>query len=206
MVCAPIAVFALILVPAAWGNDVGHPPIHAEEMGSPADGMFRNSPDLAGVEEAYLPPLFESSHAANLLNLRSGELVCTWFSGALEGASDVCIMFARLPKAGHRWDMVRLVDHQPGQSYQNPVPYEAKDGTLWIFHTCQGAGQGQANARVLVTKSFDHGQTWSRPAVLFDTPGVFVRQPLMVMPDGHWMLPSYVTPGPRIVAGATTDF
>ena len=156
------------------------------------DGRYRAS-SLQGVEEAYLAPIFPSSHAANLLVRRNGDLLCAWFSGTWEGNSDVAIVFARLPKGSSQWGTPRVVDHHPGESYQNPVLFEAPDGTLWIIHTTQPAGEGEANAKVLVTRSKDGGEHWSAPEVLFDRPGAFVRQPIVVMPDGAWLLPIYIS-------------
>ncbi|HZS51823.1 MAG TPA: sialidase family protein [Bryobacterales bacterium] len=178
---------------------------YSKELASPDDGRFRPSP-LPGIEEAYLPPLFASSHAANLLLLKSGDLLCFWFSGSREGESDVAIVMARLPKGSAQWSRPQLVDHRPGASHQNPVPFEAPDGVLWLFHTTQPAGEGQANARVLATKSRDGGKTWTAAETLFDVPGAFVRQPLLLMPDGRWMLPMYFTPSRGITTGAETNY
>jgi predicted neuraminidase len=175
------------------------------EPGFPADGKYRPS-SLPGVEEAYLTPVFASSHAANLLELKNGDLMCVWFSGTWEGNSDVAIMLARLPRGSSQWSNPRVVDHRIGESYQNPVLFEAPDGTLWIFHTTQPAGEGQANAKVMVTRSQDGGAHWSAPSILFDTPGAFVRQPLLAMPNGDWLLPMYVTPSRGITAGAETNY
>jgi predicted neuraminidase len=169
------------------------------------DGKYRPS-SLKGVEEAYLTPIFTSSHAANLLRLKNGDLVCVWFSGTAEGQSDVAIVLARLPKGSTQWSKPIVVDHHTGESYQNPVIFEAPDGALSIFHTTQGAGQGQANAKLLVTKSSDGGASWSDPKVLFDLPGSFSRQPLLVMPNGDWMLPMYVTPSRGITTGAESNY
>jgi predicted neuraminidase len=180
-------------------------PNYTRELGSATDGRFRPSA-LPGVEEAYLPPMFASSHAANLLLLRNGDLLCVWFSGSWEGNSDVAIMLARLRRGSNQWTSPQLVDHHAGESYQNPVLFEAPDGTLWLIHTTQAAGEGQANAKVLVTKSTDGGKTWPPPAVLFDTPGAFVRQSLLVMPNGDWMLPMYFTPSRGITRGAETNY
>jgi predicted neuraminidase len=30
---------------------------------------------------------------------------------------------------------------------------------------------------------------WSEPAVLFSTPGAVVRRPVLIMPNGDWLLP-----------------
>lgn len=171
----------------------------------PEDGKYRAS-KLAGVEEAYLTPQFASSHAANLLTLRNGDLMCVWFSGTWEGDSDVAIMLARLPKGSSQWSRPQVVDHHPGESYQNPVLFEAPDGPLWIFHTTQPAGEGQANAKVLVARSTHEGAHWTAPQVLFDLPGSFTRQPLVLMPNGAWLLPMYVTPSRGITTAAQTNY
>lgn len=170
-----------------------------------ADGKYRPS-SLAGAEEAYLAPIFPSSHAANLLALKNGDLLCVWFSGTWEGNSDVAIVLARLPKGSSQWSKAQVVDHHPGESYQNPVLFEAPNGALWIIHTTQPAGEGQANAKVLVTQSTDGGAHWSDPRVLFDLPGSFVRQPVVILPNGDWLLPMYVTPSRGITMGAETNY
>ncbi len=179
--------------------------VSPKPLGSPADGRFRPSA-LPGIEETYLTPVFASSHAANLLMLKSGDLLCVWFSGSREGDSDVGIMMARLPKGSKQWSEPQRIDHHPGESYQNPVLFQAPNGALWLIHTTQPAGQGQANAKVLLTKSADGGKTWTTPAVLFDQPGAFVRQPLVTMSNGDWMLPMYFTPSRGITKGAESNY
>ena len=180
-ICTLVAL--IILLTPAFGAQAADPP---------HDGKFRPS-QLPGVEEAYLRPIFPSSHAANLLVRKNGDLMCSWFSGTWEGNSDVAILLAILRKGASKWSKPRVVDHHPGESYQNPVLFESPDGTLWIFHTTQSAGQGEANAKVLVTLSRDGGEHWTAPEVLFDTPGAFVRQPVVVMPGGKWLLPIYIS-------------
>lgn len=167
------------------------------------DGRYRSS--TTGIEEAYITPIFASSHAANLLQLRNGDVLCAWFSGTWEGNSDVAIVLARLPKGSSQWMKPRVVDHHEGQSYQNPVLFEAPDGTLWIFHTTQLAGEGQLHAKILATRSTDGGEHWTPPSVLFDLPGSFVRQRVVVMPNGSWLLPTYVAPS-SITKGAETNY
>ena len=198
-------VVAAALSAAPQAENAQSAPVASKPLGSPADGQFRPSA-LPGIEETYLTPVFASSHAANLLMLKSGDLLCVWFSGSREGDSDVGIMMARLPKGSKQWSEPQRIDHHPGESYQNPVLFQAPDGALWLIHTTQPAGQGQANAKVLVTKSADDGKTWTTPAVLFDQPGAFVRQPLVTMSNGDWMLPMYFTPSRGITKGAETNY
>jgi len=176
-----------------------------KELGSPADGRFRPNAS-AGWREAYLPVAFPSSHSANLLQLRNGDLLCFWFSGTWEGESDVGIVVSRLAKGSQQWSAPQVVDHRPGESYQNPVPFEAPDGTVWLIHTTQPAGRGQAKSNVLVAKSRDGGKTWAPPTVLFDNPGAYVRGALLITPKGDWMLPMYVTPSVGILQGAESNY
>lgn len=168
------------------------------------DGVMR--PTSAGTVEAYLPAIEHSSHAANLLELKNGDLLCVWFSGSAEGGSSVAIVVARLHRGTRQWTTPVVVDRQEGFSYQNPVVFEAPSGELWIVHTAQPANQGQQNARVLVTRSRDGGKNWSTPQVLFDKPGAFVRDPLVVRSDGAWLLPMYFTPSGGIVTGAEGNY
>lgn len=167
---------------------------YSQDIGVPTDGRLRHT-RYGGVEEAYLPAIAPSSHAANLIILKNGDLLCFWFTGTWEGQSGVGIAVSRLKRHSHRWSEPALIDSKAGVSYQNPVPFQAPDGTVWLFHTEQGAGKGEANAHVLVLKSKDNGETWSQPQLLFDEPGAFTRDPIVLMPDGGWLLPMYMSSG-----------
>ena len=171
---------------------------------TPADGLFRRQP--GGTMAAYLPTIARSSHAANLLRRRNGDLLCFWFTGKAEGLADVGIAFSRLPAGSNQWTPPKLIDHDASSSFQNPVGFEASNGTLWLFHTTQAAGQGQSHARILVSRSRDGGRNWGSPQTLFDQPGSFTRQPLIVRPDGAWLLPMYVTPSAGITDNAETNY
>jgi predicted neuraminidase len=178
---------------------------YSKAIGAPVDGRLRSSA-TAGLKEAYLVPIFPSAHAANLLELKNGDLLCAWFSGTWEGDSDVTIVVSRLAAGSNEWTKPMVVDHHQGESYQNPVLFEAPDGVIWLFHTTQGAGEGQANSKVLLAKSKDGGKTWDGPSVLFDQPGAFVRHPVVVLADGTWMLPMYFTPTKGITDGSQAHY
>jgi len=170
----------------------------------PFDGQFRTAP--VGYDEAYLAAIEPSSHAANLLELQNGDVLCAWFSGSAEGRSGVAIVVSRLKKGARQWSRPEIVDRREGYSYQNPVLFEAASGELWLIHTAQPEKQGQAEARVMVVRSKDHGQNWSAPVVLFDQAGAFVRHPMLVRADGAWLLPMYYTPTSAITTGAESHY
>jgi predicted neuraminidase len=188
IVCAPLALQSLTTAVA-----------------QAADATLHASAD-PGLETALLPTLYPSSHAANLLVLRNGDVLCFWFSGTWEGESGVGIVVSRLPKGSQTWETPILIDREDGKSYQNPVPFEDSHGRIWLFHTSQSAGKGQADAQVLKAWSDDGGRTWSKPEVLFAKPGSFTRHPPVVMDDGAWLLPMYYTPSAGITKGATSNY
>jgi predicted neuraminidase len=171
-----------------------------------ADGKTRPSPHLSGVEEAYLPVLYPSSHAANLLVLHNGDILCVWFSGTWEGDSEVAIVISRFDHAKHQWSATKKIDSHTGESYQNPTIFEEGDGTLHLYHTTQPAQGAENNSRVLTLTSKDHGTTWTEPVTLFNKPGAYTRHPMVILPDGRWLLPlTYVT-SKGIGEGAETNF
>lgn len=170
-----------------------------------ADGLLRTD-RTTGLTEAYLPVLDPSSHAANLLELRNGDLLCVWFSGSWEGKSGVGIVVSRLKKGSRQWGPTQLIDRREGESFQNPVLFEAPDGIVHLFHTTQKADAGEANSQVLQVVSKDHGVTWSAPEVLFAKGGSFTRHPLLVLPDGAWLLPMTYVTSKGIGEGAETNY
>jgi predicted neuraminidase len=170
-----------------------------------ADATF-HAGSSPGLRTALLPAIYPSSHAANLLVLRNGDVLCFWFSGTWEGHSNVGIVVSRLPKDSMTWSKPILIDREAGRSFQNPVPFEDAHGRIWLFHTSQAAGMGQANAEVLDVRSHDGGHTWSQPKVLFAKAGSFTRQPMVVVSDGTWLLPMYYTPSAGITKGAASNY
>ena len=168
-----------------------------------ADGIIRAS-RLEGVKQAYLPIVGKNSHAANLLALQNGDLLCFWFTGNEEGSSGVSIAMSRLAIGESKWSSPVIVSHHSGWSDQNPVPFDPPDGRLWLFHTSQQAGKGQTTAIVYVLTSNDLGRTWSVPAVLFSQPGTFIRQHLVVF-HHEWLFPTYLSASFGITSNAQND-
>lgn len=155
------------------------------------NGVISPSPSDPGVLEAYLRPLYApDSHAANLLELDNGDLLCVWFNGSGEGNPDTNVVMSRLPYGASRWeDPVELANH-PERSEQNPVLFQAPDGKVWLLHT-SGEPHDQSSARVVRRISEDRGRTWGPPTVLFEGPGLFLRHPIVVLKNGDWLLPAY---------------
>jgi len=171
--------------------------LHGTEL--PMDGRLRRRGDGTGIDEAYLPSPCVQNHAANLMPLGDGDLGCVWFGGTQEGKSDISVHFSRLRAAQDVWSRpVRLSD-DPARSEQNPILFPAPGGSLWLLHTSQQTGN-QDTSVVKRRISRNGGATWGPTDVLIDTPGTFVRQPLVVLANGDWLLPCFLcraTPGAK---------
>ena len=143
-----------------------------------------------GRFEAYLPTYCVQNHASNIMPLKTGDILCAWFSGTQEGIADISIYMSRLCNGEAEWSTPVKVSNDPTRSEQNPVLFAAPNGRLWLLWTAQKAGN-QDTAIVRYCVSEDLGHTWGEIQVLFDTPGTFVRQPVTVLANGEWLLPVF---------------
>ncbi|MFJ8001126.1 exo-alpha-sialidase [Streptomyces sp. NPDC096310] len=175
-----------------------------------ADGVLRPHPIEPGRAEARLSAPAVQNHAANLTVLPGGDLGCVWFAGTQEGVADISVWFSRLAPDGAAWSAPVRLSGDTGRSEQNPVLFPAPSGDLWLLHTAQRAGH-QDTAEVRRRISRDGGATWGESRVVFpatDEGGVFVRQPVTVLPSGRWLLPVFrclTAPGERWSGGRDTS-
>lgn len=154
-----------------------------------------------GRTDAYLPSDCVQNHASNILPLDNGDLLCVWFAGTQEGIPDISIYMSRLNKGESEWSKPVKLSDDPTRSEQNPILFSAPDGKLWLIYTAQKSGN-QDTAIVRYRISEDHGYTWGPIETLFGTPGTFVRQPVVVLDNGEWLLPVFycvVSPGEKWV-------
>jgi len=160
------------------------------EVRGQMDGVLRADPLDPGRIDAFLPSPVVQNHAANLMELAGGDLACVWFGGSMEGKSDICVYFSRLPRGGARWTEPERLSDDLALSEQNPVLFNAPDGRLWLFFTAQPAGNQDA-AIVRFRISDDGGRSFGPVEVLPTEAGTFVRQPPIVAPNGDWLLPVF---------------
>lgn len=146
--------------------------------------------------EAKIPSFCIQNHASNIMPLSNGDILCVWFSGTQEGISDISIYMSRLNKREDTWtEPVKLSDDIT-RSEQNPILFEASDGELWLIYTAQLSGN-QDTAIVRYRVSSDYGYTWGPIKVLFDKPGTFVRQPVVVLDNSKWLIPVFYCYTPK---------
>lgn len=154
------------------------------------DGRLHPVPGDPQRQEAFLPTRAQQTHAAFLLPLRNGDLGCVWFAGTEEGQPDVSIYFSHLPAGADQWSSEVKLSDDPARSEQNPVLFETPTGELWLLYTSQDFGN-QDTSVVRRRISADNGATWGPIDTLFDEPGIFIRQPLILLANGDWLLPVF---------------
>lgn len=155
-----------------------------------ADGTIRTVAGNRQREETFLPTHVAQVHASFLLALGNGDMACTWFGGEAEGKPDGSIWFTRLPAGSNQWTPEIKVSDDPERSEQNPVLFQAPNGDLWLLWTGQLFGN-QATAIVRYRISKDGGVSWGEIGTLFDEVGTFIRQPMLVLANGDWILPVF---------------
>jgi len=153
-------------------------------------GQLAPHPQDSAQQVAMLPSSCPQNHAANLLPLPNGDLLCVWFGGTQDGIADISIWCSRLAEGSSRWSEAQQLSDDPSRSEQNPVLFLDPDQVLWLLWTAQKSGN-QDTAIVRYRQSHDLGRSWGAIATLLDKPGTFIRQPVVVLPNGNWLLPVF---------------
>ena len=154
------------------------------------NGTLSAAPGDHDRQEGMLPSHAQQTHASFLLQLKNGDLGCVWFAGSEEGKPDVSIYFSRLPKGSDQWTPEEKLSDDPTRSEQNPVLFETPAGELWVLYTAQDFGN-QDTSIVRRRISRDNGKSWGPIESPFDEVGLFIRNPVVVLANGDWLLPVF---------------
>jgi predicted neuraminidase len=133
---------------------------------------------------------FASAHASTLALTPAG-LVAAWFAGPHEGHAEVAIWLAR--EAEGRWlepAPVAIGIDRTGRRLPcwNPVLWQARaGGPLLLFYK---VGPSPRAWWGMLTRSGDHGRTWSPPERLPDRILGPVKNKPVELPDGTLLCPS----------------
>jgi predicted neuraminidase len=160
--------------------------------------LYRNN--LIYTVEALIPNPFASCHAADLLELPNGDLLCCWFAGSDEGNADISIALSRLNAGESEWKVPAVVSDDHTRSEQNPSLFLAPSGEVWVMYTAQTARTPQTpenfnlqyTAEIRCKKSADNGYTWGKTEVMFSRPGSFCRQKIQVLSNGRWIFGNWI--------------
>ena len=155
---------------------------------------------LLDTVEALLPNPYKSCHAADLLELPNGDLLCCWFAGSDEGNADISIVLARLNAGESQWSVPVKISDDASRSEQNPSLFLAPGGEVWAMYTAQTARTHeteagfnlQFTAEIRCKKSSDGGHTFGPTTTLFNRSGSFCRQKIQVLANGRWIFGNWI--------------
>ena len=142
------------------------------------------------LSSKLIPTNCGSNHASNLLELSSGDMLCTWFGGSMEGSDDISVYLSRFIRGEGRWMEPVKISMDSTRSEQNPVLFQPDENEIWIYYTAQ-LKTDQGTSVVRIRKSFDQGVSWTDESELFEEEGTFVRQTPVINPDGKILLPVF---------------
>lgn len=171
--------------------------IELPELGK--DGKLYHNNALDTVE-ALIPNPFASCHAADLLELPNGDLLCCWFAGSDEGNADISIALSRLNAGASEWTVPMIISDDFTRSEQNPSLFLAPNGEIWMMYTAQTARTPetpenfnlQYTAEIRCKKSTDNGYIWGPTTAMFTREGSFCRQKIQTLSSGRWIFGNWI--------------
>src|SRR5438270_6846058 len=96
-----------------WCPLICFPAFFAGALGSPPTSTVPSSPGFI-----YDQAPFASAHASNIVELRNGDLLASWFGGSAEGKPDVAIWASR--RTGTGWSAPYELVREPDIACYNP--------------------------------------------------------------------------------------
>ncbi len=137
---------------------------------SPVSGVVRSDEPVAPSIEQQ--PLFEAGkdgyvkyRIPSLVVTSRGTVLALCEARKKSGHDwdDVDLALRRSTDHGRTWSKLQIIAEQGELTINQPCPViDHQTGTIWL-PLCRGSKPGLGNAEVLLMKSTDDGQTWSRP-------------------------------------------
>lgn len=163
------------------------------------NGKLYHNP-LLNTVEALIPNPYNSCHAADLLELPNGDLLCCWFAGSDEGNADISIAVSRLNAGESQWSIPVIVSDDAERSEQNPSLFLTPEGEVWIMYTAQISRNArpdaifnlQYTAEIRRKISKDNGMTWGKTETMFSREGSFCRQKIQILSNGRWVFGNWL--------------
>jgi len=102
-------------------------------------------------------------HASTVLPLSNGNIIAAWFGGTKENHPDVRIWYSI--RENNSWSQPKSIQTDRQVQHWNPVLYQGKDGTVWLFYK---KGAPIAQWKTVYVTSSDFGKTWTSPRELVE--------------------------------------
>ena len=128
---------------------------------APQDEPFFSGPKpFVKIPEGSFGPLFSNPHPSpGNTECPNGDLLATWFSTVLEGATELCNVASRLRYGQSEWE--EASPFWDGQDINDHAPKLWWDGEKTIYHIARGHSEN------IVRTSTDNGATWSKAQPIY---------------------------------------
>lgn len=193
-------------------------PLITQLSSTPPDAQFSVSQTAVENNETKLPASDSSAfsisrfashqstpevHSATAIELENNDIMAFWYGGTREGHKDVAIYQNTWSNANKKWGqekaiLTRTATRDGTSRYirklGNPVVTRATDNSIWLFYVSVSVG-GWAGSAINLSRSYDEGQSWSKPERLISSPFLNISTLIKGTPvhytDGTIGLPVY---------------
>ena len=140
--------------------------------------MFSAGAAVAADAKEHQPPLFEEQtlfksgvggyaiyRIPSLVVTNQGTILslCEARKNNSGDWGDIDLALRRSVDGGRTWSQIQIIADDGGNTMGNPCPVvDRSTGTIWLPFTT-GSAPGRGNEQVLLIKSTDDGQSWSKP-------------------------------------------
>ena len=135
------------------------------------------------------PLYYKHSHFLAVTECPNGDLLAAWFNCMEEMGRELCVAASRLRYGQKEWEPASVFWDAPDRNdHANALWYDGKD-TLYHFN---GLGTRWRNLAVLLRKSTDSGETWSKARLILpghDAGRHYVVESVFQAQDGRIVLP-----------------
>lgn len=129
-------------------------------------------------------------HCPSILETQSGTLMVAWYVYPKEEHVDATLVLTKISKGQSKWEPAKPILDKSTYSAGNPVLFQDPSGRIHLLYVVL-KGIYWSDAYLQGVWSDDEGQTWSAPAQLWQSPGMMVRHPPVLLDSGSYLLPAY---------------
>jgi Bacterial Ig-like domain (group 2) len=142
----------------------------------------------------------EDDYAVNVVATGDGAWVAVWNRSELvsPGQFADALMIARSADGGATWSSPQRLFPSRSQYSDTGPDLKEHGGILALTWNGWVAGSG-AEANIYVSRSFDHGQSWTTPVGVAQEDNTnYIGAPSLAMIDGAWLIAYAKTPDPSV--------
>lgn len=160
--------------PRKWAKDVN--PEEYEWGDKTNEPYFEGPRSFVNIPRASSGPLYcrfsdvvrtgHVNHVPAITWLDNGDLLAAWFSSPTGSGREMTTAGSRLRAGSDEWTEADVFFNAPGRNQTGTSLFKDRDGVVYWFNGLSAAQRHQENLALIMSKSHDHGVTWSHPKLV----------------------------------------